>query len=180
MNREEIAQGCLDQAGWAGKLGSPMYEAPHKHSISRLEPSECYRYIFPPERFDLRKVAYYFEHTVLNIIPDEDYDECYVRVADWQARWKEEPKPFLRYRKSWDALTLEDGRGAQVVKHALADRAAKLYELCAEARRKEDLVAKLGDEAWVSQTLASLVEAELVILLDGKYLALALPENPDH
>jgi hypothetical protein len=27
MNREEIAQGCLDQAGWAAKLGSPMYQA---------------------------------------------------------------------------------------------------------------------------------------------------------
>jgi hypothetical protein len=25
VNREEIAQGCLDQAGWAAKLGSPMY-----------------------------------------------------------------------------------------------------------------------------------------------------------
>jgi hypothetical protein len=27
MDREEIAQGCLDQAGWAARLGSPMYEA---------------------------------------------------------------------------------------------------------------------------------------------------------
>jgi hypothetical protein len=27
MNREEVAQGCLDQAAWAVKLGSPMYEA---------------------------------------------------------------------------------------------------------------------------------------------------------
>jgi hypothetical protein len=27
MDREEIAQGCLDQAKWAEKLGSPMYEA---------------------------------------------------------------------------------------------------------------------------------------------------------
>lgn len=27
MNREEIAQGCLSQAAWAAKLGSPMYEA---------------------------------------------------------------------------------------------------------------------------------------------------------
>ncbi len=27
MDREEIAQGCLDQAGWATKLGSPMYAA---------------------------------------------------------------------------------------------------------------------------------------------------------
>jgi hypothetical protein len=26
MNREDIAQGCLDQANWAAKLGSPMYE----------------------------------------------------------------------------------------------------------------------------------------------------------
>src|SRR5579863_3847406 len=27
MDREEIAQGCLQQAGWAVKLGSPMYAA---------------------------------------------------------------------------------------------------------------------------------------------------------
>jgi hypothetical protein len=27
MNRDEIAQACLDQAEWAAKLGSPMYEA---------------------------------------------------------------------------------------------------------------------------------------------------------
>jgi hypothetical protein len=27
MNREEIAQGCIEQAVWAAKLGSPMYEA---------------------------------------------------------------------------------------------------------------------------------------------------------
>jgi len=27
MVREDIAQGCLGQAGWAAKLGSPMYEA---------------------------------------------------------------------------------------------------------------------------------------------------------
>lgn len=27
MDREEIAQGCLEQAGWAVKLGSPMYQA---------------------------------------------------------------------------------------------------------------------------------------------------------
>jgi hypothetical protein len=27
VNREDIAQACLDQAGWASKLGSPMYEA---------------------------------------------------------------------------------------------------------------------------------------------------------
>jgi len=27
MDPEEIVQGCLDQAGWAARLGSPMYEA---------------------------------------------------------------------------------------------------------------------------------------------------------
>jgi hypothetical protein len=27
MDREEIAQSCLDQAGWSARLGSPMYEA---------------------------------------------------------------------------------------------------------------------------------------------------------
>jgi len=27
MDREEIARSCVEQAGWAGKLGSPMCEA---------------------------------------------------------------------------------------------------------------------------------------------------------
>jgi hypothetical protein len=27
MDRGEIAKGCVEQAGWAAKLASPMYEA---------------------------------------------------------------------------------------------------------------------------------------------------------
>ena len=27
MDSAEIAQGCLEQAAWDGKLGSPLYEA---------------------------------------------------------------------------------------------------------------------------------------------------------
>lgn len=31
MDREAIAKGCVEQAGWAAKLGSPMYEALLRH-----------------------------------------------------------------------------------------------------------------------------------------------------
>jgi hypothetical protein len=63
----------------------------------------------------------------------------------------------------------------------LDDRAARLYELCGDARRRDDLlVAFDGDAGWVDRMLGELCELDLLLHLDDKYLALALPENPNH
>ena len=61
------------------------------------------------------------------------------------------------------------------------NRAADLYELCADSKRKEDLVPKFdGDAAFVEATVADMVGKDLLLDLDGKLLALALPDNPNH
>jgi hypothetical protein len=52
-----------------------MLEQPSEHSITMLRPSGCYRYIYPPG-YNLRRVSYFFEHRVADILPDAAYDEC--------------------------------------------------------------------------------------------------------
>ena len=103
------------QAPWAiakarADRGSPMYTDPESQSISRLVPSACYDYLFPKDRFNLSRVSYYFEHEMSNTVDDDQYDEIFAAVDNWQARWRQRPRPFLRYRKAWKTILINDGR----------------------------------------------------------------------
>jgi hypothetical protein len=37
-----------------------------------------------------------------------------------------------------------------------------------------------GDDAWLDRALAEFVDRDLMLCLDDRYLALALPDNPYH
>ncbi|MHB8873516.1 MAG: hypothetical protein ACYC8T_07505 [Myxococcaceae bacterium] len=84
--------------------------------------------------------------------------------------------------KTWDAIEIEDGRGGEPVTHRVKGPAARLYEACLDARRREDLAGEFKDqgEQWLDATLGSYVGAELMVFVDERYLALALPLNSDH
>ena len=103
-------------------------------------------------------------------------------MAIWQERWKGKPRPFLRYAKTWDAIDIEDGRGEETRTHHVEGPAARLYEACLDARRREDLAGEFKGEgaAWLEATLASYVDAGVMVFVDDRYLALALPVNPRH
>jgi hypothetical protein len=61
------------------------------------------------------------------------------------------------------------------------DRAARLFDALADARRRDDLLQQFdGDSAWVDAQLAEFEHQQLVVHLDDKWLSLALPENPYH
>jgi ribosomal peptide maturation radical SAM protein 1 len=159
--------------------GSPMYTESAAQSISDLVPARCYSYILPRGKFNLPRISYYFEHKMANTVDDSVYEELFRRVGDWQARWKRNRKPHLRYQKSWSAIRISDGRGDQVRTYTVADQPAALYEYCAEARTPRDIAARFGGEAWIQAALAEFVEKDLMLHLDGRYLSLALPENPN-
>jgi hypothetical protein len=59
-----------------------------------------------------------------------------------------------------------------------ADDYATLYEYCADARSRKDIAARFEDAPWVEAALEEFVARDLMVLLDNKYLSLALPENP--
>jgi ribosomal peptide maturation radical SAM protein 1 len=160
--------------------GSPMFEEPETHAVHGLRPSRCYRHIYPPS-YDLRKVSYFFEHDTDTGLPMATYRECIDLVADWKRRWDGKSRPYLRMVKTWDSVSIHDGRGEEYRGHRFDDNDAALYEACTDARSLDELCA-VTDEAAdsVHRTLRRFVDLDLVMQLDGKYLALALPANPYH
>jgi ribosomal peptide maturation radical SAM protein 1 len=171
------------QAPWAiakarADRGSPMYTDPESQSISRLVPSPCYDYLFPKDRFDLNRVSYYFEHEMDNTVDDRQYDEIFDAVAVWQDRWGKHPRPYLRYRKGWATILIDDGRNCSPHTTTYTDEYANLYEYCADARSRKEISAKFDDASWVDGALTEFVERDFMVHLDNRYLSLALPENP--
>ncbi len=158
-----------------------MFEQPELHSITTLRPGGCYRHIYPPDH-DLRRVSYFFEHDVRGILPDEGYDECRDLVAGWTRRWaRGTARPALRYVKTWDSLSVHDDRGPERRSQRLDDSDAVIYELCADARTRDELLAEPGcDPDRLDRTLQRFCDDDLMIAADDRFLALALPDNPYH
>jgi radical SAM family protein len=158
--------------------GSPMYTEPESQSIRTLKPAACYDYIFP-KKFNLERVSYYFDHEMDNVVDEEHYDDLLENVGKWQESWSGNNHPFLRYRKALTSITIEDGRRRKQRKYVYADGPAALYEYCADARTPRDIVTAMGTEQWVQQALDDFVAKDLMLFLDGRYLSLALPANPN-
>ncbi len=180
---EVIAKIHHFQAPWAiakarADRGSPMYSDPESQSISRLVPSACYDYLFPKDRFDLNRVSYYFEHEMSNTVEDGQYDQIFAAVDVWQHRWRQRPRPYLRYRKAWATILINDGRNGSAHTATYTDDYATLYEFCADSRSRKEIAARFDDASWVDGALAEFVDRDLMVYLDNRYLSLALPENP--
>jgi ribosomal peptide maturation radical SAM protein 1 len=171
------------QAPWAvakarADRGSPMYTDPASQSINRLAPSPCYDFLFPKDRFDLRRVSYYFEHEMGDTLEDAQYDEIFEAVGLWQQLWQQPDRPYLRYRKAWAAIFIEDGRSRPAQTISYSNNAAALYEYCADARSAKEIAAQFDDAPWVEEALSEFLDRDLMVHLDNRYLSLALPENP--
>jgi len=157
--------------------GSPMFTEPESQSIRRLQPAVCYRYIFP-KRFDLNRVSYYFDHEIGDVVDEENYDDLIGRVTRWQSRWEDgKSRPFLRYRKAFSSIVIEDRRRRKLRTYSYADGKAALYEYCADARTPRDIESAFQGASWVQATLEEFVGEDLMLYMDGRYLSLALPQN---
>ena len=171
------------QAPWAiakarADRGSPMFTNPESQSISSLVPSPCYDFLFPKDRFNLQRVSYYFEHEMGNTLADEQYDEIFEAVGVWQQRWHQRQRPYLRYRKAWGSILIDDGRNCSPRVATYSDSYATLYEYCGDARSVKEIAAQFDGAAWVEAALGEFVDTNLMVFLDNRYLSLALPENP--
>ncbi len=160
--------------------GSPMYEQPTEQRIGTLTPVPVYRHLYPPE-FQREKISYYFVDTRSDVPPASAYERCLELTDEWKQRWESSERPRLEYFKTPGSLSIFDSRRGPTKATRLDDRTAELYEFCADARRTIDVVERFGDDRpWLDSTLAQLLEKQLLLELDGRYLSLALPVNRHH
>ncbi|HEY6352761.1 MAG TPA: RiPP maturation radical SAM C-methyltransferase [Candidatus Angelobacter sp.] len=157
--------------------GSPMFTDPESQSISRLIPFKCYEFLLPQGKFDLPRIAYYFDHDMAKTVGEPHYSSVFAAVDNWRARYLSAHRPYMNYRKGWSMIVIEDGRQSQRRMHKYSDGPAKLYEYCADARTGKDIAANFGDEPSIQAALDEFVSKDLMLFLDGRYLSLALPAN---
>jgi ribosomal peptide maturation radical SAM protein 1 len=157
--------------------GSPMFTEPDRHGVGRLRPADCYRFIFPPGRFDLDKVSYYFDHDGPGMLPERAYDEIFRAVGIWQEQWRRGERPQLNYRKSCSSIFVEDKRAPETRNFAYSDGPAALYEFCMDGKTPEAIAAEFGGDEWLEAALAEFRGRDLMVRLDDQYLSLALPKN---
>ena len=165
--------------------GSPWFLDPGAHAVRSIRPFPCYAHIYPPDRYDLRKVSHFFEAERDGCLEMEGYQPFIDAVELWKTKWAGGAPPFLAYTRSRDGISVRDTRGDRPAVFELEGRLADLLESIAESRTLEQARKEFGergqpDDGWIAGGLDLLVRHRLAVHMDRRFLGLALPANPDH
>jgi hypothetical protein len=168
---------------------SPYYTRPHEYGVRITGPGTAYEYIYDARQVDLKKIAYDFEYELDNWNVDQQvYQELVDLVQEWRRRVGSSDRPFLYYSKALDYVTVYDGRNPKApIRRRYDWPAAGIIEVCNEAAKSADQIRTLlasrpdksgNSDAEIDQALSVLTAARILYEERGKYLTLAVPENP--
>ncbi|MCM2580235.1 RiPP maturation radical SAM C-methyltransferase [Streptomyces meridianus] len=152
-------------------------------ALTNVRPRACYQYIYP-ESLDHSKIAYYFDYEAPDIASPEARDRMYGAVGEWRQKWRGDNLPSLTYESLPGRMDIVDRRTEQERRTLLEGWRAEAYEACGDSARSakrihQDLL-DAGADISLDQVTAFLDDCcddGLVVSEDGKYLALALPQN---
>ncbi|MCZ1006022.1 RiPP maturation radical SAM C-methyltransferase [Streptomyces lydicus] len=176
----------LQPPGGCGRIWlerfSPYFTDP-SFPISEVRPRASYGHVYP-DSLDHEKIAYFFDYEVSGTCSHETVAALNAAVSVWQTRFSE-ARPSLVYQRLPGKLTLIDRRTDQPKRAVLAGWKAEAYESCGDAPRGAAAVSRqlaAGDMSVSEDEVAAFLEqccrAGVMVSDDGKYLGLALPENP--
>lgn len=135
-----------------------------------------YHGLFPADRFDLDKVAYYFDVTWKNTIGDPGYDKILELVREWRQRWFGDSVPRLELRETADGIELDDTRRGELVTWKLTPLQSELYRLVADPSFPAQIAERMEtpvSEDLIRSELEGLVRKGLVFGEKLRYVALA-------
>jgi len=165
---------------------SPFHARPEAYGFRRLRPARAYFFVFPLDRRDMERLAYFF---------DFDYDDGrqtaeYVRplqreIQRWWDSWTDrDKKPTLDARFDEGRGTIVDTRAAaRMSRHELTGLSAKVFTRCDVATTFQALCRLpelAGDVEGVRAALASLLEDGLIVEGEGQYLSLPVFRDRPH
>ncbi|MFH1465698.1 MAG: RiPP maturation radical SAM C-methyltransferase [Pseudomonadota bacterium] len=159
---------------------SPYFEEPGRW-VSSVRPQAWYGALFPPERCDISRLAYYFDAEWQDTLDPSAYREVADAIHGWLHTWWHAgalPQLALRVLEDGTAEVLDTRAGEQrrwsltPAEHAALDAVDDIGDL-------EAVSARLGgvDTAALGVTLAALVKRGLALEEGGSYLGIVLPAD---
>jgi radical SAM superfamily enzyme YgiQ (UPF0313 family) len=156
--------------------------------IHDIRPEASYRYVYPTQ-VALDRMAYFFDYRMEQTVSDDMHEETRELVEEWQRRWNARSPDTLVYRRTNDALFIDENRGSgRRLSYAFDGPSALMYEYCSETMQTSTTVVEFLETAlgWprftrddVQRALEEFCRLGLMLTEDGKYLSLALPVNPN-
>jgi hypothetical protein len=153
--------------------------------VGSLEPWNAYRFVYPEDEIDLRKIAYFFDYTMGDTVADEHLHGVKKAMQEWRDLWASPRRPVLVYQRAPDWIQVIDRRDPDAPQvHAFRGLDAAAYDLCGDTEHSPSKVASLlreggvdVDADGVGEILDRFCEHDLMLEEDGRYLSLALPVN---
>ena len=174
--------------------GSPKVEC-HRFSpyftdkerwLEKWQPAAWYKGLFPQDRIDLSRVAYYFDAKWKDTLEDEAYDEVVAAVIEWIRIWREAAiLPRLSYRFTADGeLFIEDTRWNRSKVFTFNALEASVYQAIDSPTSFKQVMRKLRGTPGEALTpfevqaiLERFIETELVLYDGTFYLSIAIADN---
>ncbi|WP_433653435.1 RiPP maturation radical SAM C-methyltransferase [Micromonospora zamorensis] len=174
----EPPTGC--QRIWLERF-SP-YFTDESFPMANKRPQESYRHIFPTY-LDHAKIAYFYQYEPSGTCSDSTIEAMNAAVDIWQER--DEQTASLVMQRLPGRVTIIDRRTAEPRRLVLTGWRAGAYDACGDTARtpgkvRERLAADgfEVDTDRVARFLDGCCRTGIMISDEGKYLGLALPENP--
>ena len=160
---------------------SLFHTNPSNFGFERVRPANAYYYVFPLERRELSRLAYFFEFDYADGRDPNSYlNHLREEISKWWGAQSDpnHDKPLLDARPHADGLLIEDTRPiAMKHRNILSGIPAQLYLACDTARNIVTLARPFSqemDESEVRVILDSFVIAKTMIKIDDHYLSLAV------
>jgi ribosomal peptide maturation radical SAM protein 1 len=171
---------------------SPYHFARDKYDL-QLRPVDQYVFVYPPQRVDLSRIAYFFEGQWTGQICDPS---TYMKDSiDQVARWKKHhasSEVYCSYSRGAGYMTIFDNRPSEpgamlrMRQYHLEGPVADMYEYCDENRSLRAIHARIAERYAgyslheLEQALSYLVSRGLLFEEGNRYLALATRGRPQY
>jgi len=168
---------------------SPYHIRPESYGLD-LRPSDMYTEVYPLPEADLAQLAYFFEtrdafdaagNLIHPPIPDTPGRNAYRQeILRWQILWAKST-PVLQYDDSGEVLRIEDTRPIAPKRHTTVEGLGReiMLLLDEEASARPHICKRLSIEkgvaaAAVNEVIDALIDAKLLVEIDGKIVNLVL------
>ena len=171
---------------WMERYSPVFFDRDH-FKMKWCKPNQSYTFVYPSS-VNIEKAAYFFDYELEDTLPEEVHLPTAELLKQWREVWSEGRQGVLVYRRTKDAVIVDDSRDpATQGSHLFTGPVAAMYEFCSPtmhtpaqvaAYLREHNAAPVGEDE-VRWTLDQFCERSLMVSESGRYLSLALPVNPN-